>query len=316
MDGRRDRSRRAGRLGGDASRRSAATSAACRARRRRVTTRATLAPRGTRRRRAQRDDESRRDEAGMLTGATMLRPLDARRRRRRSDFAALRAREFGRLDDGGHAYLDYTGSALYPDRLVAAHATMLRGSVFGNPHSESPTSLASTALVNEARARVLRFFDADPDEYVVCFTANTSAAIQLVASAYPLRARCAVHPLGGQPQLRERRARVRRARRRARALSPARRRAPAARRRVGRSTVLRGTHVGRGPRRVPRAVELLRRAASARARRQGARARLHRAARRGRVRADVAAEPARRCRPTSSPARSTRCSAIRPVSAR
>jgi selenocysteine lyase/cysteine desulfurase len=39
--------------------------------------------------------------------------------------------------------------------------------------------------VNEARARVLRFFDADPDEYVVCFTANTSGAIQLVASAYP-----------------------------------------------------------------------------------------------------------------------------------
>ncbi|MBW8769283.1 MAG: aminotransferase class V-fold PLP-dependent enzyme [Gemmatimonadetes bacterium] len=100
------------------------------------------------------------------------------------DFAALRAREFGRLDDGGHAYLDYTGSALYPDRLVAAHASALRASVLGNPHSESPTSLASTALVNEARARVLRFFDADPEEYVVCFTPNTTGAIQLVASAY------------------------------------------------------------------------------------------------------------------------------------
>jgi selenocysteine lyase/cysteine desulfurase len=122
----------------------------------------------------------------MLTGATMLRPtMVARERTAAVDFAALRAREFGRLDDGGHAYLDYTGSALYPDRLVAAHATALRGSVLGNPHSESPTSLASTALVNETRTRVLRFFDADPDEYVVCFTANTSSAIQLVASAYP-----------------------------------------------------------------------------------------------------------------------------------
>jgi len=121
----------------------------------------------------------------MLTGATMLRPAMRKASAMTPDFAALRAREFGRLNDGGHAYLDYTGSALYPDRLVAAHATMLRGSVFGNPHSESPTSLASTALVNEARARVLRFFDADPDEYIVCFTANTSAAIQLVASAYP-----------------------------------------------------------------------------------------------------------------------------------
>ena len=122
----------------------------------------------------------------MLTGATMWRrPTPTAARTAPVDFAALRAREFGRLDDGGHAYLDYTGSALYPDRLVAAHATALRGSVLGNPHSESPTSLASTALVTEARTRVLRFFDADPDEYVVCFTANTSSAIQLVASAYP-----------------------------------------------------------------------------------------------------------------------------------
>ena len=122
----------------------------------------------------------------MLTGATVLRRATPTFEPTKAvDFAALRAREFGRLDDGGHAYLDYTGSALYPDRLVAGHATALRASVLGNPHSESPASLASTALVNEARSRVLHFFDADPDEYVVCFTANTSGAIQLVASAYP-----------------------------------------------------------------------------------------------------------------------------------
>jgi selenocysteine lyase/cysteine desulfurase len=120
----------------------------------------------------------------MLTGATMFRAVHTSARAPRPDFAALRVREFGRLDDGGHAYLDYTGSALYPDGLVAAHAATLRASVLGNPHSESPTSLASSALVHEARTRVLRFFDADPDEYDVCFTANTSGAIQLVASAY------------------------------------------------------------------------------------------------------------------------------------
>ena len=102
-----------------------------------------------------------------------------------ADFAALRAREFGRLDAGGHAYLDYTGSALYPERLVTGHAEMLRRAVLGNPHSESPASRASTALVAAARERVLRFFDADADEYTVCFTANTSAAIHLVASGYP-----------------------------------------------------------------------------------------------------------------------------------
>jgi selenocysteine lyase/cysteine desulfurase len=100
------------------------------------------------------------------------------------DFAALRAREFGRLDATHHAYLDYTGSALYPDSLVASHLDMLRNSVLGNPHAESPASLASTALVAEARAHVLRFLDADPCEYDVVFTANATAAIHLVASSF------------------------------------------------------------------------------------------------------------------------------------
>jgi selenocysteine lyase/cysteine desulfurase len=100
------------------------------------------------------------------------------------DFAELRAREFGRLDAAGHAYLDYTGSALYPEGLVTEHAEALRHLVLGNPHSESPASRASTARVAAARGRVLRFFDADPDEYCVCFTANTSGAIHLVASGY------------------------------------------------------------------------------------------------------------------------------------
>jgi len=100
------------------------------------------------------------------------------------DFGALRVHEFARLDADAHAYLDFTGSALYPDSLVARHAAMLRGAVLGNPHSESPASLASSALVAEARARVLRFFDADPSEYAVCFAANATAAIHLVAESF------------------------------------------------------------------------------------------------------------------------------------
>lgn len=103
----------------------------------------------------------------------------------RGDFAELRRREFTRLDANGHAYLDHTGAALYPDALVRTHAAMLRDAVLGNPHSDSPASLCSSALGAEARARVLRHFDADPDEYAVCFTANASSAIHLVAESYP-----------------------------------------------------------------------------------------------------------------------------------
>ena len=97
--------------------------------------------------------------------------------------SALRSREFSRLDETDHAYLDYTGAALYPMSLVDAHAAMLRDAVLGNPHSESQASLASSALVAEARERVRRFFNAD--DYEVCFTANATGAIKLIAESYP-----------------------------------------------------------------------------------------------------------------------------------
>ena len=95
----------------------------------------------------------------------------------------LRSREFSRLDEGDHAYLDYTGAALHPESLVDEHAAMLRGAVLGNPHSESQASRASSALLCEARERVRRFFHAD--EYEVVFTANASGAARLVAESFP-----------------------------------------------------------------------------------------------------------------------------------
>jgi molybdenum cofactor sulfurtransferase len=97
----------------------------------------------------------------------------------------LRAREFGRLDRLDHVYLDYTGSGLYADSQVRRHAELLLGGVFGNPHSISPTSHASTEAVERCRDRILRFFAADPAEYVVVLTANASHALKLLGEAYP-----------------------------------------------------------------------------------------------------------------------------------
>ena len=102
-----------------------------------------------------------------------------------SFFTKLRAEEFSRLDAGRHAYLDYTGSALYAERQVRAHASLLARSVLGNPHSENPASRESTRLIDEARAMVLKFLDASAEDYAVCFTANASAAFKLVAESYP-----------------------------------------------------------------------------------------------------------------------------------
>jgi selenocysteine lyase/cysteine desulfurase len=46
----------------------------------------------------------------------------------------------------------------------------LTSSAFGNPHSRNPSSSRSTAEVEAARQLVLKFFNADPDNYHVVFT--------------------------------------------------------------------------------------------------------------------------------------------------
>ncbi len=97
----------------------------------------------------------------------------------------LRATEFSYLDAGGHIYLDYTGAGLAPQAQLAAHAERMRGRCFGNPHSENPTSAASTELVERARLAILAHFNASPDEYAAIFTANATGACRLVGEAYP-----------------------------------------------------------------------------------------------------------------------------------
>src|SRR5580692_4896946 len=97
----------------------------------------------------------------------------------------LRATEYSYLDEGGHVYLDYTGSGLPARSQLLGHATRLLSGVYGNPHSDNPTSSAATLLVERARAAVLRYFNASADEYAVIFTPNATGACRLVGEAYP-----------------------------------------------------------------------------------------------------------------------------------
>ena len=97
----------------------------------------------------------------------------------------LRSTEYARLDAGEHIYLDYTGGGLYAESQLRQHQDILRGHVFGNPHSSNPTSLDATRFVESARQHVLRFFKADPAQYDVIFTQNASGALKLVGESYP-----------------------------------------------------------------------------------------------------------------------------------
>src|SRR5688572_11502275 len=100
-------------------------------------------------------------------------------------FEDVRRREFSRLDRSSHTYLDYTGSALYAESQIRRHHELLASGIFGNPHSDSTSSRAATAMIDDARQRVLRFFGVADSSHDVIFTANTTAAIKLVAESYP-----------------------------------------------------------------------------------------------------------------------------------
>ncbi len=98
---------------------------------------------------------------------------------------ALRASDYERLDRLGHVYLDYTAGALYGASQLRRHQELLQDRVFGNPHSNNPTSTDASRQLEAARAAVLDYFRADPAEYGVIFTPNASGALKLVGESFP-----------------------------------------------------------------------------------------------------------------------------------
>ena len=102
-----------------------------------------------------------------------------------ASFDELRRREFSRLDAENYVYLDYAGSALYGESQVRSQHEVLRAGLFGNPHAASAASRASIEIIEGARHLVLDWLGVDASTHEVCFTANASAAIKLVAESYP-----------------------------------------------------------------------------------------------------------------------------------
>lgn len=93
---------------------------------------------------------------------------------RRTDYPAL----------SDTVYLDHAGTTLYPKSLIEAYSHELTSNLFGNPHSASASSQLSSRRIDDVRLQVLRFFNANPEEFDVCFVANATAAIKLVGEAF------------------------------------------------------------------------------------------------------------------------------------
>ena len=91
----------------------------------------------------------------------------------------FREAQFPRLCDGT-VYADWAGAALPPRKLIEGYCFSLAGELLGNPHSAHSPSMRSMDLIEQSRAAVLSFFNADPAEYDVIFTSGATSAILLL----------------------------------------------------------------------------------------------------------------------------------------
>ncbi|CAD6335891.1 unnamed protein product [Miscanthus lutarioriparius] len=95
----------------------------------------------------------------------------------------LRAAEFKRLE--GMVYLDHAGATLYSEAQMADVARDLMSNVYGNPHSQNDSSMASSDIVTSVRHQVLKYFNASPRDYKCIFTSGATAALKLVGECFP-----------------------------------------------------------------------------------------------------------------------------------
>lgn len=95
----------------------------------------------------------------------------------------LRAREFGRL--AGTVYLDHAGTTLFPQSQITSFMKDLLENVYGNPHSQNISSKLTHDTVEHVRFRILAHFHTSPEDYTVIFTSGSTAALKLVAEAFP-----------------------------------------------------------------------------------------------------------------------------------
>ncbi|KAL0613406.1 LOW QUALITY PROTEIN: Molybdenum cofactor sulfurase [Plecturocebus cupreus] len=95
----------------------------------------------------------------------------------------LRAREFGRL--AGTVYLDHAGATLFSQSQLESFTSDLMENIYGNPHSQNISSKLTHDTVEQVRYRILAHFHTTAEDYSVIFTAGSTAALKLVAEAFP-----------------------------------------------------------------------------------------------------------------------------------
>eukprot|EP01018_Ginkgo_biloba_P031481 Gb_30425 [translate_table: standard] len=95
----------------------------------------------------------------------------------------FRDTEFKRLN--GLLYLDHAGATLYSESQMQAIMNDLTTNIYGNPHSQNDSSVATSDLISSARQQVLAYCNASSKDYKCIFTSGATAALKLVGETFP-----------------------------------------------------------------------------------------------------------------------------------
>ncbi|CCG84389.1 protein of unknown function [Taphrina deformans PYCC 5710] len=93
---------------------------------------------------------------------------------------AIRNTEYPQLTSGT-CYLDHAGTTIPANSLLKSHLEEIQRTLYGNPHTTSPSSVATTNRIAEVRsALLLELFHDSFYHYDLIFTSGSTAAISLV----------------------------------------------------------------------------------------------------------------------------------------
>ncbi|CAK5279900.1 unnamed protein product [Mycena citricolor] len=102
-------------------------------------------------------------------------------------FHALRSAEYPSLH--GTTFLDYAASAPAPVSTIRALADAVSTTLFSNPHSRAPASVASSLEIEQCRGRILEDLfgldEAQRADWDVVFTSGATASLKLVGESFP-----------------------------------------------------------------------------------------------------------------------------------
>ena len=85
----------------------------------------------------------------------------------------------------GATYLDHAGATLYSCKQLKDHLSDLSSNLYSNPHSRSPSSKQTTAIIDGVREVILRFFNTSSEHYNVIFTSGCTTALSLLSQTFP-----------------------------------------------------------------------------------------------------------------------------------